>query len=450
MDTGEQESESVRLRAEGNQHFRSAAAGLGVNAAVRATRLEHAIAHYERAHAAATCGEEQCSALKNQAVAARHLIQLLSPRLDLERIGFYCVKAAVAVAGALESGGPCKKQSWLSYVQQELVTLLQVITRLEAKHALRLRYLWKIVNECADPFVQANTYWTLSVIGFNHSVVLLEERKVKESWSELRDVQMPLDRALACARRAGGLSLLWTDALGMTVGELETSLQHHLVMCEARMQLNIAAELFGSSMFEEEYNHDMMWEIADRYKHAIVCARERDLETEAESSARLGVLLHKCFKLPNAMDYLHRSIAMVHAMMPCKHVTQEWYKNANKLLKELQEKVTRHHDEKEAEKRKPYVEKLSAEIAALRVAADEGSVTLLKHCYAKHAPRGYTEEFSVPTNANLKSLLQKAIIHYHPDKVHVGSFDTEDEGLTCKVLYEEIVKVLTNKYQSYK
>ena len=42
-------------------------------------------------------------------------------------------------------------------------------------------------------------------------------------------------------------------------------------------------------------------------------------------------------------------------------------------------------------------------------------------------------------------MLQKAVIHYHPDKV-----DVEEHGMKWKVLVEEIEKVLTRKYESCK
>ena len=41
--------------------------------------------------------------------------------------------------------------------------------------------------------------------------------------------------------------------------------------------------------------------------------------------------------------------------------------------------------------------------------------------------------------------LQKAVIHYHPDKV-----DVKEHGMKWKVLCEEIEKILTRKYESYK
>lgn len=45
----------------------------------------------------------------------------------------------------------------------------------------------------------------------------------------------------------------------------------------------------------------------------------------------------------------------------------------------------------------------------------------------------------------LKKILQKAVVHYHPDKV-----DTEKHGKVWKVLSEEITKRLTRRYERMK
>ena len=44
-----------------------------------------------------------------------------------------------------------------------------------------------------------------------------------------------------------------------------------------------------------------------------------------------------------------------------------------------------------------------------------------------------------------KKVLQKAVLHYHPDKINV-----EKDGRKWQVLCEEITKEFTRKYESYK
>lgn len=47
--------------------------------------------------------------------------------------------------------------------------------------------------------------------------------------------------------------------------------------------------------------------------------------------------------------------------------------------------------------------------------------------------------------SDLKKVLQKAVVHYHPDRVDVEKF-----GKKRKVLCEEITKYLTRRYESFK
>ena len=59
-------------------------------------------------------------------------------------------------------------------------------------------------------------------------------------------------------------------------------------------------------------------------------------------------------------------------------------------------------------------------------------------CLSKQIP-------ATPEWRDLKKLYQKAVIHYHPDKV-----DVEQHGKKWKVLSEEITKLLTRHYEFYK
>ena len=75
--------------------------------------------------------------------------------------------------------------------------------------------------------------------------------------------------------------------------------------------------------------------------------------------------------------------------------------------------------------------------------------------YLRHPPKN--EDHKLPSdlpdisngiqayNSELKTILRKAIIHYHPDRCNV-----EKHGKKWKVLCEEICKMLTRRYESFK
>jgi DnaJ-domain-containing protein 1 len=90
-------------------------------------------------------------------------------------------------------------------------------------------------------------------------------------------------------------------------------------------------------------------------------------------------------------------------------------------------------------------QELASELADLR-SKSSAAHTLLKHIYAAHPPSNAEHTLGEEPNAsNTKALLKKAISHYHPDRA-------VQQGWTRRVviLHEEIVKVLTAKYEHFK
>ena len=117
-----------------------------------------------------------------------------------------------------------------------------------------------------------------------------------------------------------------------------------------------------------------------------------------------------------------------------------------------EEKRLKEEQTKERENAKVLVE-LKEELADLKL-HNTGKVELLKHVYTKYPPTlknwkkpSETEmaKWAKLEHRKLKSLLQKAVIAYHPDKV-----DEEKHGKKWKVLSEEITKLITQHYETMK
>jgi hypothetical protein len=68
-----------------------------------------------------------------------------------------------------------------------------------------------------------------------------------------------------------------------------------------------------------------------------------------------------------------------------------------------------------------------------------------KHTYNKEHKLEGVPDVGAMEGADLKKLLQKAVVHYHPDRIDVEKF-----GKKRKVLGEEITKYLTRRYESFK
>ena len=98
--------------------------------------------------------------------------------------------------------------------------------------------------------------------------------------------------------------------------------------------------------------------------------------------------------------------------------------------------------------REPILNTLKPELKALKEAASQNWQALIKHCYSKHPPKANDLPFTIDpamllSAENGKSVLKKAILHYHPDK-------NSTHGTQWQVLCEEIVKLINNKYAAFK
>ncbi len=75
----------------------------------------------------------------------------------------------------------------------------------------------------------------------------------------------------------------------------------------------------------------------------------------------------------------------------------------------------------------------------------------IQHIYKTFPPKN--KHHKLPAAAKLeamdrlevKKVLQKAVLHYHPDKV-----DAEKHGIKWKLLCEDITKQFTRRYECYK
>ncbi len=95
--------------------------------------------------------------------------------------------------------------------------------------------------------------------------------------------------------------------------------------------------------------------------------------------------------------------------------------------------------------REAHLTELQPEVEKLKAAVGEGPEKFLEYIYKTHKPLNDKHVLKKDANANLKKAYKDAIIHYHPDKVGV-----EEHGSKTKVLYEEITKLLTQRYEYFK
>ena len=121
-----------------------------------------------------------------------------------------------------------------------------------------------------------------------------------------------------------------------------------------------------------------------------------------------------------------------------------WFKEATELLHKFQQESVQ-RDEKEAEKERTEVKKtIQKELDALKDALGNGDIHFLEYIYKTHKPLNPAHKLLKKHKKNIRKAFREAVIHYHPDKVE------EKHGKQLKVLFEEITKMLTGRYECFK
>lgn len=202
---------------------------------------------------------------------------------------------------------------------------------------------------------------------------------------------------------------------------------------------------------------DLAWDIVDKYKSAILAARERDLEQEAIALSRLGVVYSKLMKQKDqAYSNFHRSVTAALSLSPRTFDREPWFIEAQAAVKAHQMARQRREQEEEmaneAELRAEVMELLNKVSAK----ASSGTVPLLRFLYSDSAtkPKNASHTLGSVGANDLKRTLTKALLHYNPSKQKAPAEGASDEDLHAfklwKVTCKYIVVELTEKYNLIK
>jgi hypothetical protein len=128
----------------------------------------------------------------------------------------------------------------------------------------------------------------------------------------------------------------------------------------------------------------------------------------------------------------------------------EWYDYAQKTLQQYQNTDVRAEESYRERQRAAVREEIKDQVADLRSKfSDLGKVEFVCYVYKTYPPLNPKHKLGAipkkPSPKDINKLLQKAVIHYHPDRV-----DAEVHGMKVKMLMEEITKYLTQLYECVK
>ena len=191
-----------------------------------------------------------------------------------------------------------------------------------------------------------------------------------------------------------------------------------------------------------------VYDAIDLFRDAIVCARERDLKSEAVAYSRLGGVYADVLKRPQlGKQQYQRCIEIALALSPGVDHNVDWYKKAWEAVKEQQDRLTRLIEDEWTVEREPFAEEMKPVLDEISKAADGPPKDLLLHVYETHPPKNesHTGPAEYDEDTNYKSLLRRALIHYHFDNNRAKYSDTR-----WSMICEEISKNLSAQYEEFK
>ena len=220
----------------------------------------------------------------------------------------------------------------------------------------------------------------------------------------------------------------------------------HYFRAEAMKEKSIADDLLYKALNDsDDISIELIWDVVDRYRHAIRLSRGVDLELEAHIASDIGEIFYSKFKYEDrSVHFFEHGIALANALVPRVLPSVGWLKNATQRLMEIQEKIKRKAESSEEDEykqlKKKYANELKTDFESIAKEGDKPSAEFLAFIYAKYPSKATNAQWK--KDDPIKKQLQTALVHYHPDKNMIH----EEKWI---ILVTEITIILNLKYSEY-
>jgi hypothetical protein len=334
----------------------------------------------------------------------------------------------------------------------------------------RLRVLLLIINcfertalEKLDSL--ATVYCTLGELTFQKAV-----SHFKEEPQLIYHCRPHLDRALYWACEPNKFR---SDE----VEELRHSIWLHQCMHESSNARRAGVRMLEAHLNNDEHlNMDIIWDIIDKFRQAILLAKEHDIEGKVIVPQILKPIcysiatLHSVQKLSIfsilgeayachytakvyqnvlkmtelAYTYHLRCVTLAQTLVPRNLTSLDWYMISSSFVQEHRAKKAREEEVNDEEKKNKYRIELASDLKMLDKKVKEGVQYFIEHIYTEHPPRKEGAKMGSIESDQLSKTVKKAIIHYHPDAQ--SSFNDEKWTFLCS----EITKKLNVMHALFK
>lgn len=447
-------STSIRFREEGNKIYLTATESF--TPAIQHDRLQTALNLYYKAYNTSQNHDEKSSSAKNLGMVSWRLGNIADALNDRASVIVHFYKEAFQyISEAWLKSRDVKSNDWRDKLCTTAIGFWEDLKKGRAcaiEFDKRVKVFYDVLPKIEIPTVKAECYIHIATCHFHAGVTAIQEKNFKVAMYQMRECYYPVTEAASCGRT------IPLPHIEQEAEVLESDVLMHQCIAESMQANQIGEELFRKLLMDEEkLNIDMVYEVIDWHTKAVLKTREiTEVEMEAIALSRIGKVYDKVLKLKyKAKEYLLRAMQLANSMHPRNFHGEEWFEDCKAIIARYQEETVKQESEEWQKIREKYLKELESEMIDLKQKDEKHSKPrsdeFLKYVYKtfppvnpEHKLEGVPEDGKKPPT-DLKKILQRAVVHYHPDRV-----DVEKYGMKRKVLSEEITKYLTLRYEFFK
>ncbi|CAF1936178.1 unnamed protein product [Rotaria magnacalcarata] len=433
---------SEKYRQQGNEIFAILKEQEHAAFVVRQGRFTDVLKYYNQALNASMNDDERASAHKN--LGALYTYQITRTNIESANKNDYNynLKECITSYGyAFQFGRKAKSQEWLISIRHQINNF---VSDCYAQFLLlpteeRLRALEFTVN-CFERTTLtrldsvATDYYALGKLMFQEAL-----KHFKKEPKLIYNCLPTLNRAFYWACEPHTFR-------STEIKELQDSIWLHQCIHESSNARHTGVRMLDYHLQnDEELNVDFIWTIIDKFREAILLAKENDIEGEARACHCTAIVYGKVLKMDDiAYNYHLRCITLAQTLVPRNLTKHEWYMKSSSFVQNYRAKKVNEEEKIDEERYKNFRTELASDLKELNEAAAKGTHELLKHIYEKHPPRKEGATMGSTESDQLIKTVKKALLHYHPDTQSV--FNDKKWSFFCT----EITKILNAKHELLK
>jgi hypothetical protein len=431
---------SLKNRQEGNKIFQSINENL--SPLIIQSRLSEAQKCYNRALTEATTNEDISSACKNLFSVSYRLQKFYSTHeFNDIKVDFHAEMSQKYAKDALSYGFNFQSDEWVERLKEssEEAFIDYYKALLSRSYEERILALLKISRASSKNICVLINY-RICECYYRRADELLHSNLIKQAFAKNNECDYFYEESLKDAKE--------NDQIVDELEELKDDFILQRLMLEGLKSKLVAKNLLKECLnSHEELNFDLIWDVIDWFKDAIVKMRGKDIESEAEISSDLGYVYGNILKLKEkSKNYFHISWHLIDSLRPKVFTRFKWYQRCAQAIQQYQqEKIDKETESFEADKKKVY-DQIKDDLQKLKNKAKDGSFDFLPFIYKDYPPKNPKHTLSGSLDAkNIKKTIQISISHYHPDKNPKDKY-----GDAWYYISDDITKILTNFYETMK